>query len=188
MSGHDNNDNNSSLIINIIIHTLILFIFLSVFFFDYISNKEQDALNNQVDVLCSKVPDILNLIKERDKNKFINWQVIKQKSIEELKTDDLNINEYIQDNNINLKYIAGSIILSLLILGLCFYFYNNYLLDKKIDISYIIKENIIIFIFIGLIEFLFFKNIASKYSSVFPVEISNTILERIKNNIMDMDI
>lgn len=182
MSDHDNN----SIIINIIIHVLILFIFLSLFFFDYISNKEQDALNNQVDLLCSKVPDILNLIKERDKNNFINWQVIKQKSIEELQKDDLNIDEYIENNNKSIKYIALAIILSLFILVLCIYFYNNYLLDIKIDISYIIKENIVIFIFIGLIEFLFFKNIASKYSPVFPLEISNTILEKIKNNIMDI--
>lgn len=179
-------DNHSSLTINIIIHSLILFIFLSVFFFNYISKKEQESLNSQIDVLCSKVPDILNNIKNRDKDNFINWKLVRQKAQEEIQNDDLNINEYIQDNNTNLKYISISIIVSLFLLVLCIYFYNNHILDKRIDMSYIIKENIVIFIFIGLIEFLFFKNVASKYIPIFPVEISNTILNRIKNNIMDV--
>lgn len=177
----------TSLTINIIIHTLILFIFLSVFFFNYISMKEQEALNRQVDILSSKIPDILNLIKERDTNKFINWKVLKQKAQEEIQNDDLDIDSYIQENNKNLKYISIIIILSLFILTLSIYLYNNYILDKKIDMLYIIKENIVIFIFIGLIEFLFFKNVASKYVPIFPVEISTTILERIKGNIMDME-
>lgn len=181
----DNHSSKTSLTINIIIHALILFIFLSLFFFNYISKKEQEALNNKVDLLSSKVPDILNVIKNRDKNNFIDWKLVKQKAQEEIQKDDLSINEYIEDNNTNLKYISISIIVSLFLLFLCIYFYTNYILDKRIDISYIIKENICIFIFIGLIEFLFFRNIVSKYSPIFPVEISNTILERIKNNIMN---
>ena len=50
--------------------------------------------------------------------------------------------------------------------------------------SYIIKENIIIFISIGIIEFLFFTKVSSKYVPILPVQISTTVLERIKENIM----
>ena len=179
------NHQTTSLIINIIIHTLILFIFLSAFFFSYISKKEKDVLDNKVDLLCLRIPSILNIIKQRD-NKFIDWKVVRQKAVEEIKIDDLDINKYIEDNNTRLKYISLSIILSLFILVICIYYYNKFILDKNIDISYIIKENFVIFIFIGLIEFLFFKNVASKYSPIFPLEISNTVLERLKMNFMDI--
>lgn len=173
----------SSLLINILIHIFILFIFLSLFFFFYISKKEEESLNNQVDFICQKIPDILKNIDQTDKNKVIKWESLKYKAENEYKYDDLDIDEYINYNNNNLKYISIIISITILFLSLIIYFYS-YILGKNIDISYIIKENIVIFLFIGMVEFLFFKNIASKYIPIFPVDISTTLLERIKYNIM----
>ena len=175
--------NNTSLLINILIHIFILFIFLSVFFFYYISKKEEESLSTQVDFICKKIPDILKTLDERDKNKVIKWKTIKYKAEQELKYDDLDLDEYIKYNNNNLKYISISISISILILIILIYVYSN-ILGHNINISYIITENIVIFLFIGIIEFLFFKNVASKYIPIFPVDVSTTLLERIKYNIM----
>ncbi len=173
-----------NVLINVIIHCLILFVFLSLFFFLYIAKREQEALNDQSQQICKRIPYILDILKEQDKNNYINWQIVRQKSQEELNTDDLDINDYIVKNNTELKYVSIIIGVSLLILAILIYIYYKYIVGKYVDIGYIIKENIIIFIFIGIIEFLFFKNIASKYIPIFPFEISNTILTRIKENIM----
>ena len=43
--------------------------------------------------------------------------------------------------------------------------------------------NVIIFSITGIIEYLFFMNVASKYIPVTPDIISNTMLERVKQNI-----
>ena len=174
-----------SLLINILIHVFILFIFLSLFFFLYISKKEEDSLNKQVNIICDKMPDILKTLDERDTNNIIKWETIKYKAQNEINYNDLDLDEYINYNNNSLKYVSIAISVTILVLVLLIYFYYNYLLGKDIDISYILKENIIIFIFIGAIEFLFFKNIASKYIPIFPVDISTTLLERIKYNIMN---
>jgi hypothetical protein len=177
--------NNLTLLINILIHIFILFIFLSGFFFYYIAKKEEESLNNQVDFICKKIPDILKTLDERDKNKVIKWETIKYKTEQESKYDDLDLDEHINYNNNNLKYISVVISITILILIFLIYIYSN-LSGNNINISYIITENIFIFIFIGMIEFLFFKNVASKYIPIFPVDVSTTLLERIKYNIMNM--
>jgi hypothetical protein len=131
------------------------------------------------------MPDILKTLDERDTNNIIKWETIKYKAQNEINYNDLDLDEYINYNNNSLKYVSIAISVTILVLVFLIYFYYNYLLGKDIDISYILKENIIIFIFIGAIEFLFFKNIASKYIPIFPVDISTTLLERIKYNIMN---
>ncbi len=177
---------NVNLIINVIVHSLILFIFLSTFFFLFISKKEKESLDYQVDNLCkNRIPEVLKIIDDNDKNRIINWNLISQKAQEEIKIDDLNIDNYIQTNNNTLVYISIIIGFSLLLLCILFYVYYKYILNEEVHLSYLIKENIVVFIFIGAIEFLFFKNIASKYIPIFPVEISATLLDRIKYNIMN---
>lgn len=177
--------NEIGIIINIIIHIFILFAFLSLFFFFYISKKEQEKLDEKVDILSKKVPNILSFIEQKDYYNMIKWDLVKRNTEIEKSIDDLDVDNYIEKNNKNLKYTSIIIIISLLFLSFGFYFYNRN--NPNLDISYIIKENIIIFLFIGTIEFMFFKYVASKYSPIFPVDISETISNRIKEKIQELN-
>ena len=176
--------NTIDILINVILHSFILFVFLSLFFFLYISKKEKEELDRQTDSICERIPDILDTLKKEDKDKIIDWKNVRQKAIEEMDYDDLDIDDYIKTNNNEIKYVTIFIGGSILFLILLIYLYYAYLLKKDIDMSYIIKENIIIFISIGIIEFLFFTKVSSKYVPILPVQISTTVLERIKENIM----
>jgi hypothetical protein len=177
--------NSIGIFINIIIHMFILFLFLCLFFFFYISKKEEEKLNEEVDMICKKIPDILSFIEEKDKYHMIKWDIVKEKVENEQKIDDLDIDDYIEKNNKNLKYISIIIAISLLLITIGVYYYNRN--DPNIDIGYIIKENIIIFLFIGTIEFMFFKHVASRYAPIFPLDITTTISNRVKEKIEDLN-
>lgn len=170
--------------INIVIHMFILFVFLSLFFFFYISKKEQEKLNQEVDILSGKIPGILSSIKKNDKNHIIQWDILKKNTEIEKSINDIDLDGYIEKNNKNLKYLSIIIAICMLFLSFGVYFYNRN--NPNLDISYIIKENIIIFLFIGTIEFMFFKYVASKYSPIYPVDISLTISNRIKEKIENL--
>jgi hypothetical protein len=170
--------------INIIIHMCILFVFLSLFFFFYISKKEQEKLNQEVDILSEKIPSILSSIEKNDKNHIIQWDLIKKNTEKEKSINDIDIDKYIEKNNKNLKYLSIIIAITMLLLSFSVYFYNRN--NSNLNIFYIIKENIIIFLFIGTIEFMFFKYVASKYSPIYPVDISLTISNRIKEKIENL--
>jgi hypothetical protein len=176
--------NTADIIINVIIHSFILFVFLSLFFFLYISKIEKDELSNQTEEICKRVPMILDTLKKEDKNNIIDWKSVRQKAIEELNYDDIDITDYIGNNNQGLKYTTIIIGSSMFFLAFTIYIYYAYFLKQDIDISYIIKENIAIFISIGIIEFLFFTKVSSKYVPILPSQISTTLLNRIKENIM----
>lgn len=176
--------NTVDILINVILHSFILFVFLSLFFFLYISKREKEELDRQTDSICKRIPDLIDTLKKEDKDNLIDWKNVRQKAVEEINYDDLDIDDYIKTNNEELKYITIIIGCSILFLILLIYLYYTYLLKEDIDMAYIIKENIVIFISIGIIEFLFFTKVSSKYVPILPVQISSTVLDRIKQNIM----
>lgn len=175
-------------IINILLHIIILFIFLSLFFFKYISKiteeSVQKALNN---IIKKEVPIILdninNLNSKLNKNKNLNildWNNIYNLSNNLYKKSDKKIPEILENNNKLKKYsiIISSVLIVLWFVLLIYFKYNNI----NIHLTSILRDNLILFLFIGIIEFLFFKNIASHYIPVEPDFVAITILDRIKTN------
>ena len=176
----------SALVVNILVHILILFVFLYLFFFLFISRIEEKTLNSQVDNLAdNKIQSILREIDKLDTKKYIDWNMIKQKAEEEL-ADDENVNEFIQTNNSNLKYIGIMIAITFLLLAITVYYYYTYSENKTIDMIHIIKENVAVFLVIGIIELVFFKLTAIKYVPISPLEIGKSMFERIKENVMNL--
>ena len=175
-----------TLIVNILVHILILFVFLYLFFFLFISHIEEDTLKGQIDDLAdNKIPFILYEIDQLDNKRYIDWNVVKKKAEEEL-TDDTGINDFIETNNKNLKYIGLIVAISIFLLTVTVYLYYKYVENKSVNLIHIIKENAAVFIVVGIIEFVFFKTTAIKYVPVFPGDIGKTMFERIKENIMNL--
>lgn len=181
----DNND-----ILNILFHVLILFTFLTIFFFTYIAatekNTTQDAIdniiNNQSKSILSKIDNLDKKIGEK-----INWNKIKEISenvinsnVDYDKTED---GENIKDNNNNIFWTSIYIIIALIVIIIGYISWNLYYKNTNLNIGKILKDNFVIFLFVGTIEFLFFVYIVSKYIPTTPDIIGITAIEKIKENI-----
>jgi hypothetical protein len=170
--------------INISLHVLILLIFLTCFFFLYISQVEKDTIQNELkNAIKKQVPVALENIKnESDKlgiSAQIRWDNIDQVAIDMPKKYE-NGDPQLKKHNRNLLNICivAIIILTLFLLGTICYFK----LYRKFDIRFksILIDNLVIFFFIGIIEFLFFKYIALNYVPVKASNLSSSLIDRIK--------
>lgn len=174
------------------LHVLILFTFLTIFFFAYISKLEKQNLDNVTNnVIIEKSDSILNSIDDWQNNlnnwnkNFdieINWKTI-DCIADKLIEDSKDVSPKIKQNNDDL--FKGSIIAIctafFLFIGLTLFL--KYYMKYDIHVKHILIMNFVIFSLTGLIEFLFFQDVASKYIPVTPDFTTNTVLERIKTNI-----
>tara|TARA_Y100000389_G_scaffold204178_1_gene255399 strand:- start:1287 stop:1853 length:567 start_codon:yes stop_codon:yes gene_type:complete len=177
-------DSSASYNINITLHVLILFTFLTIFFFTFLSQVEVKNVNHVMSKLVGdQTKNTLDLIKSNS-DKIPELSISK----DNLSTVANNMEKSskvpiksISDNNKKLKKISIIMIscIFLLLVGMIIY----YKVYKKYDIgfSHILIENLIIFSFAGIIEYLFFTNVAVKYVPVTPDVASSTILDGIKD-------
>ena len=180
------------LIINVILHILILFIFLSVLFFTIISKKEKDEVNHQLNEAIgtgiNKFTDQLNnYLLELEKKKTINeqnrqdiWKLIKQGSAIE-KGKYLNETKNTIQTNNTLFYNTIIIILLLCFIVSFFIVYVIYINKRKIGLKYIVLDNIFIFMILGIIEFGFFWYIIQNYIPIYPEEAEIAVLDRLNS-------
>lgn len=170
-------------ILNIALHILILFIFLTIFYFSYISHVQREHINEEVDSnIDALANDTLEIIKqnktfsEKQINEFLK-SIIANKNISEKYTKQYNKN----NKNIRLRSIGLIFVLILLNILIIFYFSSK---EEDLNIKNIIIMNIIMFVLIGTVEFVFFKLIASQYIPVTPNVFMDSIVSRIKNNLI----
>jgi len=186
------NDYKINFSLDIALHVLILFTFLTIFFFAYISKLEKENLNSITnDVVVNKTNSILQSIDDwqtklntwNDKfNIDIDWKVLDEIG-DTLVKNSKNESPEIKKNNDNLfKYSIISIIVAfILFIGITIFL--KYYMKYDIHIKHILIMNLVIFSITGGIEYLFFANVASKYVPVTPDFTTNTMLDRIKYNI-----
>ena len=173
-------------VLNISLHVLILFVFLSVFFFQYASKLASDSINSALgSVIDTQVDKLLDIVEEVDNmtTKYdIDWQEVDKlaKNVEESSEDDL---PEIEKTNKQLKKIAMIMSIVLLSIFVSFYVYFRFIKGLKVSLTSVIIENLIFFSFIGVIEYLFFVKIAAKYVPVTPDFVSTTLLDRVKYNV-----
>jgi len=177
-------------ILNILFHVLILFTFLTIFFFTYISTTEknatQDAINN---IINNQSKTILSEIDNLDKKigGKIDWDKIKKVSQNMLNSstdyDKTEDGQSIKDNNNNLFWISIYIIIGLVVIIVSYIMWNLYYKNNQLKIGEILKDNFIIFMSVGTIEFLFFAYIVIKYIPTTPDVVGITAIEKIKENI-----
>ena len=165
--------------VNILVHVIILFSFLSVFFFMYISKIESDAFKSELGSLVSN--EITNML---DKNPAIVFELSEIKPVitKFTKMYEKPMRSSLE-RNIMVKLLAAFTIIILVGILLTMVLTVTYECKEKVDMSHILIENIIIFTFIGVVEFLFFTRVAIKYVPVLPSTMINTMIEATKESI-----
>jgi hypothetical protein len=191
MSNNFSIDNN--FIMNSILHALILFSFLSVFFILFIAKVTTDAFQDEADSLVDGMinKDYVDNVLTNITNFILKIPMVRTLftllGIESIKTPDPDKLRHIANNfNVNSKLtdaknnglfkliITINIILWIFYIIICIIIKN---IDSSFHISEIIIENLIIFIFIGIIEYYFFTKIALKFIPVVPSFISKKFIE-----------
>ena len=170
--------------LDVALHVLILFTFLTIFFFAYVSKLEKQSLDNTItNSVSDNTNTLLNDIKQLSQkyNIKINWNTINEIADKLVKNSQGEVPE-IKDNNEQLYKGSMIVIIVGYLLFIGIIIFLKYYMGYDIHIGHILLMNIIIFSITGLIEYFFFMNVASKYVPVMPNEISDAMLERIKYN------
>ena len=167
---------NTHLVLDVLVHVLILFTFLSMFFFTFVSKVEQKAFEEELGgmieknvtaALDSKKESILPYIDD------IRPQVntIKQLYVGPDRFGQAT-NKTIKISCIFVAVILISIISTIIVVG-----------KDKVNILGILKENVITFFFVGIVEFWFFTNIAIKFIPTTPSLMVNTLYSSINDKL-----
>jgi hypothetical protein len=172
--------------INLGLHVLILFIFLTVFFFTFISQTEESAVSGAVGpVVDDNVNSLLNELQAMEKSHpgvKVNWEAIDQKA-KDMQAQSQGSMKSITENNKRLKIISFSVIGVLVLFLVLAFLYFRFFRDFSINYIEIIITNLIAFAFVGLVEYLFFVNIASKYSVVTPSLMNDAVMDKVQTKI-----
>lgn len=172
------------LVINIVLHILILYSFLSAFFILYISKVEHSAFQSEFDgVIEDNLPTVLANAdaKSGGKLKPLLTQMMPVLQI-------LN-NIYSEPSTevvVYNQWLFRSMIMVIVILAITFSLLTGilkYACKTCLPVTHILTENIMLFAVIGVAEYLFFTKIASKFIPVPPSLLVNTLIDRIKNNL-----
>lgn len=178
---------------DIIFQITLITIFLTVFFFSYVSKVEQDEFSSQIkftvdqiltdDDIKMLIPPNLNQKQKEDLSVFVSGalEAAKRKSAISLKSSIDSVN----DNNNKIRSFSYKILvyiitfvvaISLIILALGYCLPN---LAKQF------KQAIIVVIFVGLTELVFLELIAKNYISANPNKIKSTIATAILDWVKD---
>jgi len=165
--------------INIIIHIVILFTFLTVFYFLFASNLAREHFNDEIEKLIksniNNFTDKLTL-EQRNILKIVlnyDYKLKNRYSMPDAYVEEHN--RWIKNSAIEL--IVYSIILLVVVLSIIYYKTPGVIINMLV-------ENIIIFIFIGIVEYFFFMNVALKYVPASPSLLVRTLLTKFKESIL----
>ena len=168
--------------LNIMLHSIILLTFLTVFFFVFISVQERNAFQNELSSLIDTYfTTTLNKIPRDEVIDKLKNIIPQLDSIKEVYSQDTS---FTTERNLLVKFSAGFIILLLVTIALTIIFTLLAGCDKSMKgLKFIILENIIIFMFIGMIEYMFFTRIAIHYIPSSPSLLISTIIDKLKDEL-----
>ena len=155
--------NTGNILINNTIHVSLLFLFLTLFFYLYVTQLTKKSYESSIDnIINSNIDTYLTLL-SKSNNPIMSKALLKSLPLDQMinnvnkPTPSIDIsNAWVKSNAIAINILIPLIlILTLFVL----YITCNY----SISLYEIIIKNIILFIFIALIEYMFFSQIASKY-------------------------
>lgn len=171
--------------INLGFHIWILFTFLTIFFFTFITRKEKDAVTRELNTaINNSVPEVLSGVDNITQHfgGKISWDKINNFAKKIEKKYDGPDPEIARHNN---KLIVTAVIVCvvLLVLLICAMIYFSYYRKLDIEMGVILVDNLFIAVFVGIIEMLFFMNIALKYAPVTTSDMVNQIVNRAEYHI-----
>ena len=165
--------------LNITVHIIILFSFLALFFFLYVSKIEEQAFKDEIgNVIETNIQSALTNRRE------YSLPLVKQAIpfLEYAKVQHSQPEQVSEKQNMLVKFSAGFTVLMLI--GICVSIILTLTLDcnKHVPITEILLENTATFILVGIIEFLFFTKIAMKYVPAPPTLMMKTIINVFKES------
>jgi len=169
--------NNTHLILDILIHVLILFVFLSIFFFMFVSKIEKKAFKDEMGGLIEK-----NITTVLDTKRDTALPIINEirPEINTVKQLYASPDRYGQEVNTMIKRSCIFVAAILLAIILTILIFSK---DGHLNIFGILRENIITFIFVGIVEYWFFTNIAIKFIPTTPSLMINTLYQSVDTNL-----
>jgi hypothetical protein len=173
-----------SFVVNILTHCLILLIILSIFFWRFVSKKENKVLTNELETEIDDIfIDTKKKLNENQKQIFNDFTSQHLDEINVIKNYYQHGSKLVKTENKDLL-IFNFIFIGILILMIITIMFTSYFTCKyKINFVSILKENIGTFIFLGAIEFIFFKYIASEYVPVKPSFMSQNLFKYLNKNL-----
>ena len=154
-----------NLFFSVYLHIFLLFLFLTVFFWQVISKTEADSINNE----------IVRGINSNLKNVHISKEIFKNEAANYLRKFYEGKNSVVERNNKQLFSFNISFIVLLFIGFIACIFVRYVFCGQSINWFEVIAENLIILTLVGAIEYYFFINIASKYVPVLPSYLPNVV-------------
>ena len=170
-------------IANIMLHIMFIVMFLSIFFFTYVSIVEEDIVKKQIAYLVKNVGFAASSLPNSQKQSLLE-------SLNNFKIDTSKQDALIEQQNRTLIIKVLVSISSILVATLVGVWY----MSKHYHFSYLelLRDNIIIVIFIGVAEFCFATFVAKNYMSLDLKKIKTHTLEAlnygIQNNVKNSNL
>jgi len=163
--------------INMAMHSLILFSFLSIFFLYYITTLAKNAFNQEITHLMND--GLEKPIEELKSNPYVKQVLNVIPSEKLLALYSREDKAVIMHNNglANTVFMTNALLWGMLIIVIIIIKYSC---GKKVHVKEVVIENLITFTFVGIVEFMFFKHIAFKFIPVAPSFISQQFLEKVQ--------
>ena len=168
--------------INLYLHFLFLFTFLTIFFIVFIRKISSNAFNGEVKHLSGEIVEknIHPLRKNKNFNEVV--KTIPSKQLYNLYNQEDSVVKNFNDGLINnvISILIFSWILFIVIVVLL-----KYQCGVNLHLEKIIVENVVAFTFIGAFEYYFFTRIAASYVPIAPSFISQEFLDSIKDELIN---
>jgi hypothetical protein len=172
---------NKSFVINMLVHSLLVFLLLTVFFWTYASKLITRSLNGQVDRVCSVAKKNLN---ESENGEKIRVELRKHKPDPKLYEGKDKETESINRGLFNMNILILLIFL-LFIVALYAYYKHR---GMRVDLKHIIVENILLLFFIALIEIWFFTKVARRFIPATPEYMMSETIDAIQDHLINNNI
>lgn len=174
----------TNLFFSVFLHVLLLFIFLTIFFWTVIRHTESNSLYKELDdsidkgLKCVQLKEFLP--KEASNTPIESYVENNEKDIKTYFDGYFSKEDSTYKRNNSQLLQFNIVIIALLFLGLLATIFVRYLIcGKVLNFGEIIGENLLILVFVGAIEYYFFMNIASKYVPVKPSYMPSVVQKKI---------
>lgn len=166
--------------LDVMIHILILFTFLSLFFFMYVSKIETAAFQEEIGSNLEK--SITGILDKNRKDVLPTINKVRPvlSQLQNMYSAPLS---YSSEKNRLLRFTSVFVILLLLCAILSIVITLKVDCGKNTGIWHIIIENAVVFIFIGIVEYWFFTNVAMKYIPTSPSLMVDTMIDTVKQEL-----
>ncbi|MDB4726520.1 hypothetical protein OAF54_03695 [bacterium] len=166
----------TSFALSLFLHVVLLFIILSIFFRFVISKTESQAIGSELKDNIEKI--FQNLPQDKTLKTYINNNDNILNTLKNYYSKPEPAVE-IQNRNLFLISIMVSVFLVIIVVGAMVLLHVS--CGYCVNLKELILENVVIFAFIGSIEYMFFKQIASKYIPIKPDYLVQSFIDQLKN-------